>query len=467
MDRRTEKIFPLHPIIFFGGVIGLLIFFALMNAVLGWPVTVSGGGNVYYVSASGNDSNAGTSSSPWRTIQRAASRMHAGDTAVVRQGDYAERVQVTESGEKDARITFRADGRVRMQGFTVHADYITITGFEVTDTENDWRNGWGIFFSGIGCVLADNYVHFATRGGILLHASSSEPTRSIGCTVRDNRLYRNQGVGIDVRGRDHLIAGNEIWGTIQNHPEFSPPWADADGIHFHGSGHRVIGNYIHDITYAAPENVDPHIDCFQTWSGDGKQAARDVVFDRNICVALESLSSRENGHGFMLADSQHITIKNNIILAHGGVNTGSGGNTELTIVNNLFFNDIRFRIDTFPSGISLIDAPNSTILNNIFYDQPAHHIYIEGRSSMGLSIGANLVYRTDGKSPWGERYPEDIWEADPKFLGPERRDFRLSSTSPAIDNGNALPRLVDFDIAGIRRPQGEGYDIGPYEYPAD
>jgi len=47
----------------------------------------------YYVSPNGNDSAAGTSASPWRTIQKAASTLQPGQTAIVAAGNYGERVR--------------------------------------------------------------------------------------------------------------------------------------------------------------------------------------------------------------------------------------------------------------------------------------------------------------------------------------------------------------------------------------
>ena len=69
-------------------------------------------------------------------------------------------------------------------------------------------------------------------------------------------------------GQNNLVERNEIWATIQYHPDWPnpPSWVDADGIHFHGGGHVFRKNYIHDISYSQPENVNPHVDCFQTFS---------------------------------------------------------------------------------------------------------------------------------------------------------------------------------------------------------
>ncbi|MGW8181442.1 MAG: choice-of-anchor Q domain-containing protein, partial [bacterium] len=44
-------------------------------------------------------------------------------------------------------------------------------------------------------------------------------------------------------------------------------------------------------------------------------------------------------------------------------------------------------------------------------------------------------------------------------------DFTLATGSVAFDNGLTLSDLSP-DIAGVSRPQGSAYDIGPFETPA-
>src|ERR1700690_2924753 len=93
---------------------------------------------VYYVSTeSGSDNNPGSQNQPWKTIQKAANSLTAGDTVIVQPGTYSERVKVTQSGASAAPITYQADGHVIMNGFTIKANYIVIKGFEITDTPND------------------------------------------------------------------------------------------------------------------------------------------------------------------------------------------------------------------------------------------------------------------------------------------------------------------------------------------
>lgn len=425
--------------------------------------------NIYYVDSNlGSDLNPGTQSQPWRNIQRAANIAHAGDTVIVLAGNYEERVQVTNSGKSGAPITFQAKGAVTMQGFTVKADYIAIKGFEITNTPDDALNGIGIFVQGSDCDLEDNYVYFATRGGILLFAAPGNYAQTSHCTVRNNRLYHDSQNGIDVRGLNNFVEGNEIWASIQYHPNWANPpnWVDADGIRFFGSGHVFQKNYIHDINYSDPLNVNPHIDCFQTFSDANHEAANNIVLEQNRCDndALAH-SSGEGGAGLTIRNSAgNIIIRNNLIDAF--VNVFLENSNGVSILNNTFIGNTAQDPNLYPVGISINRSPNTVIKNNIFYNQPGNIIYAKG-DNQPIS-GRNMVYRDDG-------HPIDttstyisindlFWGIDPLFVNPQAGDYHLQPGSPAIDAGYNLGDLVPNDFAGILRPQGKGYDLGAFEY---
>jgi Malectin domain/K319L-like, PKD domain/Protein of unknown function (DUF1565) len=70
------------------------------------PASISG--PVFYVSTGGSDSNSGSSSSPWRTIQKAANTVSGGTTVIVAPGKYDERVTVSNSGSSGKLIVFQA-----------------------------------------------------------------------------------------------------------------------------------------------------------------------------------------------------------------------------------------------------------------------------------------------------------------------------------------------------------------------
>lgn len=355
-----------------------------------------------------------------------------------------------------------------MQGFTVAADYVSIRGFVITDTPDHVRDGWGIWAKSSYCILEENYVHDATRGGILLFTLPGEETQNHDCVVRNNRLHRNGFTGIEIRGRHHLVEGNEIWGTIQLHPKWLDPprWADADGIRFHGSGHIFRRNYIHDILYGIPENPDPHIDCFQTFTdGSFHEAASDVIFEQNLCENMQAQSPLEAGKAFMIRDAINLIIRNNILRSYRVVQAIDSDN--LKIINNTFTNRLDLSLRNSPAIITLTKTPNSLIKNNIFFDPLLHVIYFtDNLSETGVDIGHNNVFRSDGWAVPGKSYPNDLWNVDPMFLNFENGDFHLKPESPLIDSGASLA-IVPTDYDDDPRPQGSGYDIGSDEWMPD
>jgi len=63
----------------------------------------------YYVSPTGDDSNAGTREKPFATIQIAADKMEAGDICVLRGGIYEQAVRPKSLPLNSAPLTFKGE----------------------------------------------------------------------------------------------------------------------------------------------------------------------------------------------------------------------------------------------------------------------------------------------------------------------------------------------------------------------
>ncbi|MBQ2676021.1 MAG: DUF1565 domain-containing protein [Clostridia bacterium] len=87
----------------------------------------------YFVAANGNDNGDGSEANPYKTIEKAAQVMQAGDTCFVKSGIYRETVTPQNEGEKGAPITFTA-----YEG----AD-VTVSGTDVMDSN------WTLYQNGI------------------------------------------------------------------------------------------------------------------------------------------------------------------------------------------------------------------------------------------------------------------------------------------------------------------------------
>ncbi len=459
-EKQTRKVRVLNV------VLACMVAWALVAVVNPHRAAAA---STYYVAINGNDGNPGTEAAPWRTIQKAANTMTAGDTVVVQPGDYGERVLMTRSGGSGLPITFVANGSVSMTGFTIGASYITVRGFYIANTPNtNYDNGFGIYVKGSYNIIESNHIYYALRGGVTLDAVVGNYGTTTNNIVRNNRLERNGMLGIDCRGANNLIEGNEIWGTIQYHPlwpEPVPTWVDADGIHFHGSGHTIRKNYIHDITFTDPLNVDPHIDCFQSFGGSYHEPGRDMVIEQNFCDIPEAGPNADaNTQGFMMSGGgSNVVIRNNVVLAYRILN--SNDSTGLQIMHNTFVSSLAFT-QNWPEGIVLQTSPNATVQNNIFVDISAVGLpYIEAKdttSQQGLNAGSNVVWMSDGRTPAGSPYPNDLWGVNPRFTDRTNDNYRLLADSPAINSGLALPQVA-VDYEDVPRPMGTGWDRGAFE----
>src|SRR5262249_38749962 len=126
--------------------------------------------NTYYGSPTGNDSNAGTSTSPWKTIQKAANTLTPGQTAIVNAGTDSDRVKLTRSGSFIRFNTIQAQGTVVMQGFNIAANYIKVSAFEIANPPgNGWTHrssGSGVYVDGSNNEISGNYIHDTPAAGI-------------------------------------------------------------------------------------------------------------------------------------------------------------------------------------------------------------------------------------------------------------------------------------------------------------
>jgi hypothetical protein len=73
-----------------------------------WGGPLAGGPKLYVDAARGDDRNAGTAATPWKTLAHALRQLKPGDTLYLRGGTYYEKVALTRSGTAEAPITIAA-----------------------------------------------------------------------------------------------------------------------------------------------------------------------------------------------------------------------------------------------------------------------------------------------------------------------------------------------------------------------
>jgi hypothetical protein len=366
----------------------------------------------YYVSTSGNDSNDGSQSSPWRTIQRGANAVQAGDLVLVADGTYGG-VAIDRSGTSSAPIVFRADGNnvvinsdnpstpdnVNIEG----ADYVTFDGFKV---EDGTRAGIRIAVS-TGVTIQNNVIQRCGRWGIFTAFTPEIKILDNVCAaaVDEHGIYVSNS---DVAQDRPVVRGNECYGNGHN------------GIQFNG-------------------------DC--TSGGDG-----------TISQALiEDNFVHDNGwKGFSLISLADSEIRNNVLYNNGTAGVGAGGVhfADEPGCSNPSSNNVLVNNTIVEFNIACVRMTNGSTSNVVF-----NNITIADDLSDTIvdEVGGNFI---DGASNHRATVTSGLFE------NAAARDYHLSASSPAVDAGiNSLSgqSAPAFDIEGNSRPDGGTYDIGAYE----
>jgi hypothetical protein len=399
-------------------------------------------GSTFHVAPDGDDSAGGTKEAPWKTLQRAAIAVRAGDSVIVRAGTYDGFVlgwENPQSGTETQRITFKAEpgAVIDSRGKTPDGidlegcSYVTIDGFEVRNVSGkiaragiraggrsegviirnnkvDGCGKWGIFTSFASRVLIENNVtsHSRTQHGIYVSNSSTEPV------IRGNVSYGNRGSGIQLNG-DASQGGS---GVI----------TDA----------RIEKNIIHD-------------------NGNG------------------------GGSGINCDGVQRSVIQNNLLYGNqcSGISLfredGAAGSTDNKVINNTIVQASRARWCVNIKGRSSGNA----VLNNILYgpDRGRGSLTIAADSLPGLTSDYNAVVDRFSSDDGGTLVPLASWrmstgqdqhsfvaEKGVLFANPAAGDYHLAANGPAVDAGTQWFAPAT-DLEGNRRPEGKAWDIGAYE----
>jgi hypothetical protein len=420
-------------------------------------------GTTYYVALTGSDTYPGTEAWPWRTIQKAANTLVAGDTVYIRAGTYPERVVPQNSGSAGSTITYAA----------YPGETVTIDGSGITLPDDlaglfDVSNKSYIRISGLRVVNAGPY---ANNAAILVNDSSH-------IVIENNYTYNTVSSGIGVWGSDHVtVAGNEvelantdIWqecislastnifeirdNLVHNCQEEGICVKDG------ATNGQVYRNRIYDVhaTGLYVDAWDKHtynIEVFQNVVSD--------VSDNAFAVASETGGTLENVRIY-----NNIAYHNRYIGFSVSTNGVGGPMDGIAIINNTAYNN--GWVD-WGGGIA-VDNPNAqnvVVRNNIVSQNLYFQITVApGVPAQNYTIDHNLIDGYRDHEDEGETRGNDFVEGDPLFVNPSQADFHLQETSPAIDQGSANDAPAD-DYDGHSRPQDgdqdgtAGYDIGAYE----
>ncbi len=150
----------------------------------------------------------------------------------------------------------RRGGRGSGRRFQIQAKYIRVIGFDITNHNLTAPDGYGIYLVGSNTYIANNYIHDLYFEGMMMSGDGDpNSARTSNNVLINNRFFHCEMAAAHIEGRNNLIEGNDVAGTVQ-YPPGGPvrPKADADALRFFGSGHVFRSNYIHDIYNGTSEN---------------------------------------------------------------------------------------------------------------------------------------------------------------------------------------------------------------------
>ncbi len=299
---------------------------------------------IYYVAPNGNDSYPGTKTLPWKSIDKAADTMEAGDTVYVMDGTYGG-FDVTKSGTADNYISYLAYAGARPKigqiYFQYGASYNKFVGFEIT-----YPSGGGVQMNKNNDhnIISNCYIHDCNPSGssgvdisngsdfnlvedCIIHdvyyAFHTSESTNRGNIFRRNVCYRisDDGVNFSPSTKDTQFIGNVIYDV-----DWEKNGA-ADGIHFYDDGSAIIkGNLVyHDG--ASTGGV--------FWLHGGKNH----IVANNTFVGLSNFSTTY-GAIIWLEMTSNVTLKNNIAYSsNGSIGVVMGINSSTNDDYNDWFNE--------------------------------------------------------------------------------------------------------------------------------
>jgi hypothetical protein len=478
----------------------------------------------FYVSATGNDSNPGTQTAPWRTIQHAADTARAGSTVNVRSGIYEELVSIHVSGNAlDGFITFRScpgetvvldathftpSGRqgvltiqnqsyVRIEGFEIRnfhtAEHrlsplgINVIGtgshiellknnvhhieqtFEGRDAPGRGGNGFGIAVYGTDAktpitdlIIDGNEVHHLKTGSSESLVVNGNVTNF---RITHNVVHDNNNIGIDVIGFEHTAPDPAVDqardGVVTNNLVYN---ITSRGNPAYRNDESSDGIYVDGGTRILIEqNVMHDVDFGIELASEHKDRATSYIIARNNLIYHSHTAGVSiGGYAPERGRTEHVTVINNTLYGNDTSATGTGEfQMQWNMADNIFANNI-----VYAGPRCLI----SLIKSQVDKDHPPavldHNFYYCASGPQASTwIGASSVTVTGFdkyvESTGNDRHSRFL---DPRFVDAAANNFHLQSDSPALAAGTTDGVAVgERDLDNSTRVKSGKTDIGCYQ----
>jgi parallel beta-helix repeat protein len=416
----------------------------------------------YYVATTGNNNyttaQAQNLATPWKTIQKAANTLVAGDTVYIRVGTYKEQITPKNSGNASkyiiyttypgetvivdgASLTFTWAGMFEIQ----NRSYILISGFRVINSP-----AFGIHVSNSNNIkILNNYTYNTRNSGVRMGDSDT-------ITVDGNEIEFASNGGNQNNGIQECLSFHKTPNSVASNNIIHNCGMESIDFKVASSNCRIFGNNIYNSA-----RIGIYVDGYSQ-SIDNVEIYNNIVHDSKPVASGSGEDGIRIGAELGVAVS-NVKIYNNIIynISMSGISVNGyteAGYPKPVYSNFNIYNNTVYNIGTKVGnpwggvGIGVEGSANTGIVvrNNILSKAGNSNISV----SSGGTISNNLF---DGGSASGT----SAVKGNPLFVNAAANDFHLQLTSPAINAGFAVGApATDFD--GILRTGNP--DIGAYEY---
>ncbi|MDZ8027622.1 MAG: choice-of-anchor D domain-containing protein [Nostoc sp. DedQUE11] len=415
-------------------------------------------GKVYYVSGTGNDSNNGLKEgTAFRTLQKAANLVQAGDTVYVMNGTYEQSKYPNspvlginqKQGTQDAPITFTAypghNPLIKSTNFQainiVGSSYIVIEGLTMVGANDKITLEYAKSQQG-------NLNNPLTNGAGINIQPDKQNNSSHHITIRGNTISKFPSGGITSKEADYI--------TIENNTVFETCWYSPWGPNAISTlGNRNLDNNTTDYKIIIRNNVSYDNYTYIPWWEAGRVTeGHGIMIDAANSLGLDNQPYKGK-----------ILISNNTSYNNGGAGIQVFKSSNVDVVNNTTYQNSQHP-ELKGAGEILINgaSENVNVVNNIMYAKLNGSSYVVSGSAKNVKADHNLIYNTSNYNKTGTNL---ILGKDPQFVNAATHNFALKPGSIAIDAGsNAFN-----NITGRIPHDGDGngtavIDIGAYEAPS-
>jgi parallel beta-helix repeat protein len=456
----------------------------------------------YYVDDQGSDTNPGTESQPYKTINKAIASVDAGGTVYVMDGIYTDESagepfvsfyeDATQQDSAGNNYVFsngenlnnphvvtinkagnETDGYITVKNYPNHrpkiifdgqggiklgpnANYVIVEGFEVEGPSQSITYNQAIMNRRNRVTLKEsinqnnnNYSYFSGKG---IWGGYDDHHHII---IRNNIVHDTPGSGIRFNDSDYItIENNTIYNTTwwtssaSSAVVFAETIAVSDDDNTTDIKMIIRGNTVYNNWNRIPFYMSSFPDNAQPPNGNYGNAGYSTILDGQ---GLYVTRSDPNYNGTFL-------FENNLCVNNGknGINFDRSNASSALIRNNtIYFNgahdlvqDISVSVEGNPrhdgqkvAGIKANFVNNVTVVNNIVETRFGNYSALELFNVEGSRFVNNNIF-VNGSISWGENNPSNMIDVSPEFVNPTE----LSDDASIMSDWETYMDNVDFSL---------------------